>query len=377
MSRPQKTTKVKMPADETLHPAHIVAIRPEVDGMSCKRGDYVLSVQTPIGTRNVVMPVDGTANIHVDLMQEVAPESVLFSVVQTLEKPNSSSIGNAQASAAKAASRTEPKQKQEDYGSTTGSAGWSIARIAFYIFALAFAAFLPGVLFNFLGNTFPSSLSFMGVAVGIGFLLLISVWFLSRTRLFSTRGVSRIIAPVSLIVFGGLLALGTWLPPVREIQESVGEPLASFVRGQLNTTDYSPLAPKQVIISLPKDNAPIGNLFEPKIGEVILVGFNYCPRGWASADGQLMPIAAYTALFSLLGTYYGGDGRTTFALPDLRGRAPTHIRDRDNSFGVGLGQKTGRQTIAVTPGSEKIAVGTPDLVMNYCIALEGEFPSRS
>lgn len=366
-----------MPADEKLHPAHVVAIRPEVDGTSCKRGDYVLSVQTPIGTRNVVMPVDGTANVHVDLMQEVAPQTVLFSVAQILEKPNSSSNGNAEESANKATSRPKPKQKSKDFVSKMGSAGWSIARIAFCIFALAFAAFLPGVIFSLFGDTFPSSLSSIGITVGIGFLLLISVWFLSGGRLFSTHDVSRIIAPVSLIVFGGLLALGTWLPQMREIQESVGEPLGSLVRGQLDAIGYWPLAPRQVIISLPNDITSAGDLFEPQIGEVILVGFNFCPIGWSSADGQLMPIARYSALFSLLGTYYGGDGRTTFALPDLRGRAPTHIQDRDNNFGVGLGQKTGRQAIAVTPGSEKFAVGTPDLAMNYCIALEGKFPARS
>ncbi|MFK8033873.1 MAG: phage tail protein [Hyphomicrobiales bacterium] len=377
MSSPQKTTKVKMPADEKLHPAHVVAIRPEVDGMSCKRGDYVLSVQTPIGTRNVVMPVHGTANVKVDLMQEVAPQTVLFSVTQTLKTPINSSNGSAHVSADKATSRSEPKQKTTDFVSATDSAGWNIAKIAFCIFALAFAAFLPGVLFILFGSTFPNSLSSIGIAVGVGFLLLTCVWFLSRSRLFSTRAVSKAIAPVSLIVFGGLLALGTLFPQFREFQKSIGEPFGSLIRGQLNAIGYSPLAPKQVIISLPNENTSASNLFEPQIGEVILVGFDFCPRGWVSADGQLMPIARYSALFSLFGTSYGGDGRTTFALPDLRGRAPTHIQDRDNSFGVGLGQKTGPQAIAVTPGSEKFAVGTPDLAMNYCIALEGKFPARS
>lgn len=63
---------------------------------------------------------------------------------------------------------------------------------------------------------------------------------------------------------------------------------------------------------------------EPFLGEIKLVGFNFAPRGWAFCDGQLLPINQNTALFSLLGTTYGGDGRTTFALPDLRGRVSIH-----------------------------------------------------
>lgn len=62
------------------------------------------------------------------------------------------------------------------------------------------------------------------------------------------------------------------------------------------------------------------------LAEVILVGQNFCPRGTLPADGQLLPIAKNTALFSLLGTMYGGDGRTTFALPDLRNDAPEGTR---------------------------------------------------
>ncbi|HEX7770322.1 MAG TPA: tail fiber protein [Dokdonella sp.] len=61
---------------------------------------------------------------------------------------------------------------------------------------------------------------------------------------------------------------------------------------------------------------------EPFIGQISIVGFNFPPRGWAQCNGQLMPIAQNTALFSLLGISYGGNGQTTFALPDLRGRAP-------------------------------------------------------
>ncbi|HPV60141.1 MAG TPA: tail fiber protein, partial [Thauera aminoaromatica] len=64
---------------------------------------------------------------------------------------------------------------------------------------------------------------------------------------------------------------------------------------------------------------------EPFVGEIRPFGFGYAPRGWATCDGQLLPINQNQALFALLGTMYGGDGRTTFALPDLRGRAAMHI----------------------------------------------------
>lgn len=69
---------------------------------------------------------------------------------------------------------------------------------------------------------------------------------------------------------------------------------------------------------------------DPFIGQLMCVGFNFTPRGWAQCNGQLMSIAENTALFSLLGTTYGGDGSTTFGLPDLRGRVPM-------SFGQGPG----------------------------------------
>ena len=60
----------------------------------------------------------------------------------------------------------------------------------------------------------------------------------------------------------------------------------------------------------------------PYIGDLMLVGYNFAPRGWMDCSGQLLAISSNTALFSLIGTTYGGDGRTTFALPDLRGRLP-------------------------------------------------------
>ena len=169
---------------------------------------------------------------------------------------------------------------------------------------------------------------------------------------------------------------------------------------------------------------------EPFIGEIRMFGFNFAPVGWATCDGQLMSISQNTALFSLLGTQYGGDGRTTFGLPDLRGRAPKH-----QGQGLGLppytiGQSGGSETVTIltsqlpphnhpaypcstddpTTGNPKnsfpAAVGTaiysntsnanmgtgvtglagggqplptlpPYLTVNFCIALNGIFPSRS
>lgn len=83
---------------------------------------------------------------------------------------------------------------------------------------------------------------------------------------------------------------------------------------------------------------------EPFIGEIRMVGFNFAPRGWAMCDGQLLAISSYTALFSILGTTYGGDGRTTFALPDLRGRTPIHEGQGPGLSPYPLGQKSGYQT---------------------------------
>jgi microcystin-dependent protein len=81
---------------------------------------------------------------------------------------------------------------------------------------------------------------------------------------------------------------------------------------------------------------------EPFLGEVRLLGFGFAPRGWALCAGQLLPIAQNQALFSLLGTTYGGDGRTTFALPDLRGRTPLHVGN-----GIVLGESGGSEAVTL------------------------------
>ena len=81
---------------------------------------------------------------------------------------------------------------------------------------------------------------------------------------------------------------------------------------------------------------------EPFLGELKLAAFNFAPRGWAYCDGQLLPIAQNTALFSLLGTNYGGNGQTTFALPDLRGRVPVHV-----GSDIALGQMGGVEAVTL------------------------------
>lgn len=174
---------------------------------------------------------------------------------------------------------------------------------------------------------------------------------------------------------------------------------------------------------------------DPFIGEIRMVGFNFAPTGWAMCNGQLMPLSQNTALFSLLGTMYGGDGKTTFALPDLQGSAPMHrgqgpgLSDRiqgetggsstvtllqsemplhthtarannaqgnlqdpgGNGWGVA---PSGLRTVAnayaaenpntpMSPQALAIAGGSvphnnmqPYLVLNFIIALQGVYPSR-
>lgn len=83
------------------------------------------------------------------------------------------------------------------------------------------------------------------------------------------------------------------------------------------------------------------------IGEIIQVGFNFCPRGTFNAHGQLLAISSYTALFSLYGTTYGGDGRTTFGLPDLRGRASFAFGQQPGLSNYAIGQKSGVEGVTL------------------------------
>lgn len=173
---------------------------------------------------------------------------------------------------------------------------------------------------------------------------------------------------------------------------------------------------------------------EPFIGMIQIFGFNFAPRGWAFCQGQLLPIAQNTALFSLLGTMYGGNGQTTFGLPDLRGRVPMGFGQGQGLSPRNIGELSGTETVTLNttqmpahnhammasgdgqsignaggnslgsvgrgaganiyaPGAtNQVNMGSPTsmtggsqphnnlqpyLVMNYCIALEGIFPSRN
>ncbi len=162
----------------------------------------------------------------------------------------------------------------------------------------------------------------------------------------------------------------------------------------------------------------------PYLGEIKIFSFGFPPKGWAACNGQLLPINQNQALFSILGTTYGGDGRVNFGLPNLQGRTPVHVGN-----GFTLGQNGGEQSHTLTlsempqhthpafassaaadqgsptnnlwaPGNEATfdaapntpmnpatttAVGggqphpnqSPYLVLNICIALQGIFPSRN
>lgn len=169
---------------------------------------------------------------------------------------------------------------------------------------------------------------------------------------------------------------------------------------------------------------------EPFLAEVRLMGFNFAPRGWAFCDGQILPINQNQSLYSLLGTTYGGDGRTSFALPDLRGRAPIHTGRSNGGADHTLGQKSGEEThtlaanempqhdhileavvedgnitnptghylarsvtevyrdpdnlgamrsgtVANVGGGQAHENMQPYIAVNFCIALQGLFPSRN
>ncbi len=87
---------------------------------------------------------------------------------------------------------------------------------------------------------------------------------------------------------------------------------------------------------------------EPFLGQIMIFGGNFAPRGWAFCNGQLLPIAQNTALFSLLGTTYGGNGQSTFALPDLRGRAPIHFGQGPGLSNYVLGQLGGAESVTLS-----------------------------
>jgi len=171
----------------------------------------------------------------------------------------------------------------------------------------------------------------------------------------------------------------------------VTNPDASFVK----VAEVENL-PKEVSALTENANTACAN--EPFIGQLMLVGFNFAPRNWALCNGQLLQISDHTALFSLLGTTYGGDGRRTFALPDLRGRAPVHVGTGPGLSTIRQGQKFGSESVGAGTGTSGAVAGAgrtgnvnvqvnsssgggtnaqPSLGVNYVISLYGVFPSRN
>lgn len=112
---------------------------------------------------------------------------------------------------------------------------------------------------------------------------------------------------------------------------------------------------------------------EGTIGEILMFAGNFAPRSWAFCNGQLLPIAQNQALFSILGTTYGGDGRTTFALPDLRGRVPIHAGQgpglSDRRLGQAGGSETNTVNAAQLPAHTHAATGTAALP---ALSVEGD-----
>jgi len=100
------------------------------------------------------------------------------------------------------------------------------------------------------------------------------------------------------------------------------------------------------LFSISSNNVSAGT--DTFIGEIMFAGFNFCPRGYAEANGQLLAISQNAALFSLLGTQYGGDGRTTFGLPDLRGRSAVGSGQGTGLTKIRMGQKGGAESFTLT-----------------------------
>ena len=101
-------------------------------------------------------------------------------------------------------------------------------------------------------------------------------------------------------------------------------------------------------------------MLEPYLGEISICAFAFAPKGWAFCHGQLLPINQYQALFSLLGTTYGGNGQTTFALPDLRGRSPLHFSP-NRPLGSRLGEEAHTLLTSELPGHAHTFMGSTDL----------------
>ena len=103
---------------------------------------------------------------------------------------------------------------------------------------------------------------------------------------------------------------------------------------------------------------------EPFLSEIRLMSFVFAPSGWALCNGQLLPINQNQALFALLGTTYGGDGRVTFALPDLHGRSPLHV-GAGTSLGERGGEETHTLTVAELPGHSHALSASSDVANTH------------
>jgi microcystin-dependent protein len=113
------------------------------------------------------------------------------------------------------------------------------------------------------------------------------------------------------------------------------------------------------------------------IGQIVQVGFNFCPRTTANADGQLLAIASHTALFSLYGTTYGGDGRTTFALPDLRGRSAISTGNGPGLSPYTMGQRGGAERVTLTIAEMPAHSHAAALRANDTVAVNAPEPTNN
>jgi microcystin-dependent protein len=107
---------------------------------------------------------------------------------------------------------------------------------------------------------------------------------------------------------------------------------------------------------------------EPFLGEIRMVGFNFAPRGWAFCQGQLLSIAQNSALFSLLGTMYGGNGTTTFALPDLRGRSPVGMGNGPGLTPITQGELAGTENVTILSTQMPMHTHTATAAATFAVA---------
>jgi microcystin-dependent protein len=116
---------------------------------------------------------------------------------------------------------------------------------------------------------------------------------------------------------------------------------------------------------------------DPFVAEIRIFGFNFAPRGWAFCDGQLLPISQNTALFSLCGTFYGGDGKSTFALPNLQGSAAMHPGQGPALSEHFLGETAGEETVTLLQSEIPAHTHNAQVVGGDPGELQGPSPTRS